>query len=84
MTDQYSSYVVAWPTYNIATKTIATQFYHKVFYGTPRRILSDYGAAFAAELSTDLFNLFEVKQCLSTQVTPQLPGSGERKLMELQ
>ena len=80
VTDQYSRYVVAWPTHDISTKTIATQFYHKVIsvYGAPRRIISDYGTAFTTTLSTHLFNMFEVKQSLSAQVAPLSPGSVER------
>ena len=80
VTDQYSRYVIAWPSRDVSAKTIAAQFYQKVIciYGAPKRLVSDNGAAFVGHIFKDLCSQFEIKQCFSTSYHPQAQGSVER------
>jgi len=80
VTDQYSRYVIAWPTTDISAKTIASQFYAKVIciYGAPKRLLSDNGSAFVGQIFKELCSEFEIKQCFSTSYHPQSQGAVER------
>ena len=80
VTDQYSRYVIAWPTPDITAKTIAAQFYQKVIciYGAPKRLLSDNGSSFVGAIFKELCTQFEIKQVFSTAYHPQSQGGVER------
>jgi len=80
VTDQYSRYVIAWPSPDITAKTIAAQFYQKVIcvYGAPKRLLSDNGSSFIGQVFKELCTQFNIQQCFSTSYHPQAQGSVER------
>ena len=80
VTDQYSRYVIAWPSPDIQAKTIAKKFYEKVIcvHGAPKRLLSDNGSGFISELFQELCATFGVKQSFSTAYRPQAQGEVER------
>jgi hypothetical protein len=80
VTDQYSRYVIAWPTVDITAKSIAKKFYEKVvcIYGAPKRILSDNGTGFTAALFKELARLLQIKQVFSPAYKPTSQGQVER------
>ncbi len=80
VTDQYSKYVICWPTRNLTASTLANQFHEKVIcvYGAPRRLVSDNGPAFASNLFAELMKLYNIKHSLSTAYHPQTQGGTER------
>ena len=80
VTDQYSRFIIAWPTPDIMAKTIAGQFFHKVIsvYGAPKRLMSDNGTTFTAEVFKSLCSEYGIRQVFSTAYHPQSQGSVER------
>ena len=80
VTDQYSRYVIAWPTPDITAKSIAQKFYEKVIcvHGCPKRLLSDNGSAFISDLFKELCSLYNIQQIFSTSYSPQSQGQVER------
>ena len=80
VTDQYSRYIIVWPTADITAKSIAKKFYEKVIciHGCPKRLLSDNGSAFVSDLFQELCSLYGVTQTFSTAYSPQSQGQVER------
>ena len=66
--DQYSRYIVCFPTPDVTAKTIAKQFYQHfiVLYGCPRIVISDRGKAFISALFTELCKCYHIKQKFSS------------------
>ena len=50
VTDQYSKYIITWPTRDVHASSLVRQLHERIIcvYGAPRRLLSDYGSAFAS------------------------------------
>ena len=80
VTDQYSRWVITWPTRDITAKSLADDFYHKVIlkYGAPKRLLSDNGTGFTAALFKELCSLLHIKQVFSPAYKPTSQGQVER------
>ena len=80
VTDQYSRYVIAWPSTDVTAKSIAEKFYEKVIcvYGAPKRLLSDNGSAFISQLFQELCSTFKIKQSLCTAYHAMGQGQTER------
>jgi len=79
-TDQYSKFIIAWPTKHITAKAIALKFHEKIIcvFGAPRRLVSDRGSGFKAELFKALCQRYKIKQSLSSAYRPQTQGQVER------
>ena len=60
VTDQYSKYVIAWPTRDVQASSLVRQFHERIIYvyGAPCRLLSDSGSAFASALFAEMCKLF--------------------------
>ena len=79
-TDQYSKFIIAWPTKSITAKAIALKFHEKIIcvFGAPRRLVSDRGSGFKAQLFEALCKRYKIKQSLSSAYHPQTQGQVER------
>ena len=80
VTDQYSRYIIAWPTVSIKAGTLAQRFYEKIIcvYGTPKVLLSDNGTSLVSTLFEELCSMFGIKHTLSAAYHPQSQGQVER------
>ena len=80
VTDQYSRYVIAWPTPDITAKSIAKKFFEKVIcvYGAPKRLLSDNGTGFTSALFKELCSILNIRQIFSPSYSPTSQGQVER------
>ena len=52
ITVQYSKYVITWPARDLQASSLVRKFHKQVIcvYGTPRKLVSDNGSAFASAL----------------------------------
>ena len=80
ITDAFTKYVKAVPIRNQTAVTVANilmnEWIHN--FGTPTRIHTDQGRNFQAQVVTEMFKLFKVKQSRTTPYHPQGNGQCER------
>ena len=78
--DYFMKHIMAYVTPNQTAETV-TKFLcqgHILIFGTPTRLLSDYGANFMRSIIDEMWNLLGMKKLLTTPYHSQMNGLVER------
>ncbi|MBA3569363.1 MAG: DDE-type integrase/transposase/recombinase, partial [Pyrinomonadaceae bacterium] len=78
--DLFTKYADAIPLPDLEAKTVAQALISRVIlrHGAPDKILTDRGSNFNADLSTKIYELFNVKKTSTTAYNPRCDGQVER------
>jgi len=79
-TSLFSRWAESFPVRNHTAPTVARVLLQQVFtrFGLPKRILTDLGAEFQGQLSTEMCKRFEIDQVRTTAYEPRTNGQVER------